>query len=156
MKEITLTKGKVALVDDEDFEHLSGRKWTTLKAPGTFYAYRKDSNRKSILMHREIIDPPRGMQTDHKDRDGLNNQRNNLRICTQAQNNANTRHLGRRNTTGFRGVFYFEERNKWVARISIKNKPHHLGIFTDKESAALAYDNAARKHFGEFASLNYS
>ena len=147
--------GKLALVDDEDYEYLSRCKWTTMKAPGTFYAYRKDSNRKSILMHREIIKPPCGMQTDHKDRNGLNNQRNNLRICTQVQNNGNTKHLCRRNTSGFRGVFYFEERHKWVARISIKNKPRHLGIFTDKEAAARVYDNAARAHFGEFASLNY-
>lgn len=155
MREIPLTQGKTALVDDGDFDLVSRFKWQAAKAPRTWYAHRVEyggKRKKTESMHRLILDAPLGMLVDHINGNGLDNRRDNLRLATKGQNNYNTR-LRRDNATGYKGV----KRNclRWVARIRIDRRLIHLGSFSTKEDAARAYDSAARRHFGEFAKLNF-
>ena len=154
MKEIPLTKGKTALVDDEDFDVLNKRKWHLSQG-------RAVTNIKALVngrtanygesMHRMIMNPSKGMVVDHKDGNPLNNQRSNLRICTPLENARNSKH--RNSKSGYKGVAPSCV-GTWKAYIHINKKQIHLGIFIDKEKAAQAYNEAAKKYFGEFASLN--
>lgn len=152
MKEIPLTKGYVALVDDEDFERLSRWKWCAAeRRGGRVYASRAGGR---ILMHREILGlTDFRIKTDHADRNGLNNQRHNLRAATNQQNLSN---IGpkRQNRSGFKGVSWFAARGKWIATIQVNGRSKALGYFTSAEAAAKAYNDAAVEHFGEFAWLN--
>lgn len=155
MKEIQLTKGKVALVDDEDYEGLSRFKWCAQKSRNTYYAVRnssRDTNGKGhkIRMHRVIMDTPDGMLTDHIDGNGLNNQRSNLRICTMAENQQN-QGKQQHNTSGFKGVSFHTHTKKWRACISVAGKQHYLGYFTTKEEAYEAYCKACIELHGGFA-----
>ncbi len=157
-REIPLTKGKVALVDDEDYDHLMQWKWHYCGG----YAMRKERGRRSdphptILMHRAILTTPSGMLTDHINLNKLDNRRCNLRICTAAQNNYNrTPYHTRTATSRFKGVRFDRRLNKWQAFIVLqKGKQTHLGYFIDEINAAEAYDSAARSHFGEFARPNF-
>jgi hypothetical protein len=163
MKEIPLTRGKVALVDDEDYEHLSALTWHAYRNQGGgWYArsstlYRKNGG-KSIWMHRMILDCPAGKNPDHKDGNGLNNQRSNLREATQAQNMYN---MGVRanSKSGFKGVSRYSGKGgytgEWKAVIKHHRKTIYIGKFRDPIDAALAYDTKAAELFGEFARLNF-
>ncbi len=155
LKKIKLTQGKFAKVDDDDFERVNQWKWSYHDG----YADRNSQydvfgKRKTIKMHRVIMNTPDGMETDHRDRDGLNNQKNNLRICTEIQNR---RSRGRDidNTSGYKGVTWRKSNRKWVARIAVNRVPIHLGSFSTSKDAALAYDRAAKKYYGEFAYPNF-
>ena len=151
-KSITLTQGKSVLVDDEDFEKLNQHKWYYHQG----YAFRKAGPRifqVSIFMHREIMQTPDGMETDHINGDSLDNRRENLRICTHAENLRN-RKMNSGNKSGYKGVYWFSQRGKWRAAITLNGKNVHLGLFTDPADAAKAYDKAAQEHFGEFARTN--
>jgi hypothetical protein len=158
MKEIPLTKGCVALVDDEDYEELSKYKWYAWGGIVSRTAYaqrnikRMDGN-TTIFMHRSIVIVPHGMVIDHIDGNGLNNQRSNLRICTRSENMRNQQ-LHRNNTSGFKGVGWDAKRGFWKASIKIEGRQVHLGTFHDKRKAADAYDNAAELHHGIFARKN--
>jgi hypothetical protein len=145
MKMIPLTKGKYAKVDNEDYEYLSKRKWHYSSG----YA-----SSGGQLMHRVIMNAPSDMQVDHKDQDKLNNQRSNLRLCTSRENRLNT---GKRsdNISGFKGVTWRRDRRKWQAGIKVKGKNIHLKMFLTIEEAARAYDEAAKKYFGDHAWLNF-
>ena len=155
MKEIILTRGKVTLVDDEDFEWLSRWKWQAI-FPG-LYARRSDGT----YMHRAIMehygkvgDSP---LVDHADRDGLNNQKSNLRMVTHGQSQANT---GRpkNNTSGYKGVTFRNDKareRRWSARLFKNGQRIYIGDFATAAQAGLAYDMAALKHNGEFAVLNF-
>jgi hypothetical protein len=153
MREIPLTQGQVALVDDEDFEELNQFKWCAYWAPHarTFYAVRRDGKRLT-LMHRQITKAPPGRKVDHRNRIGFDNQKLNLRFATESQNSANSR-LPSNNTSGFRGVS--RNRQKWQSRIRYNGRKIHLGSFDCPEEAAKAYDRAARHYFGEFATPNF-
>ena len=160
MKEIKLTQGKVAIVDDEDFEYLDQWKWYAKKNPrsDTYYAARSisfyvDGKRKqgTKYMHKEILDAPRGMEVDHENHNGLDNQKSNIRICTQSQNQRN-RLKYKNNTRGYKGVSSL--RKYIVAQIFVDGKNKWLGYFKTPELAAKAYNKAAIKYFGEFAQLN--
>ena len=151
-KEIPLTQGKVALVDTEDYDYLNQWKWFTFKCRNTNYATRKYQG-KMLLMHRYIMKPSFDMQIDHINMDGLDNRRDNLRICYHVQNLMNTKkHFD--NTSGYKGVCYHKLKRKWVVRINVNKKQIHLGYFIEKEDAALVYNEAALKYHGEFARLN--
>lgn len=159
MKKIQLTKGKVALVDDEDYQYLSQFKWQALKGRHTYYAVRQEwisgKNRsKCIYMHREILglNNPKD-HCDHGDGDGLNNQRFNIRKCSNNQNRFNMRHrdVG---TSKFRGVCFDKRVKKWRSRVNKDKKAHELGFFNTQEDAAKAYNFKAIELFGEFANLN--
>jgi hypothetical protein len=155
-KEIQLTQGKVAIVDDEDFEYLNQFKWHASKLSGKFYArrYIKLSNPNiKILMHRDVMKPEKAFVIDHIDGNTLNNQKNNLRICTHAQNMRNSK-ININNTSGFKGVYWHKITSKWMAYICFNNKRIHLGVFHVLKDAARAYNDAALKYHGEFANLN--
>lgn len=148
MKEIPLTQGKVALVDDEDYERLVAMgKWQFVNG----YASKGIWPNKSIKMHRLIMDTPIGFETDHINGNKLDNRRKNLRVCTTAENQLN-RGVPKNNTSGFKGVHKF--RNKWRSSIKINSRRVHLGLFTCPIEAASAYNEAAIKYHGEFAKLN--
>jgi hypothetical protein len=159
MRTIPLTKGKTALVDDDDFERLSRHSWSAYERRGLWYARRGTRNRKLgvqklISMHREILNAPDGIDVDHRDRDGLNNQKYNLRLCNSKQNGCNSRFYSS-NTSGFRGVSRaMSKTNPWQASIRIDGKQKYLGIFSDRLAAAMAYNNAALEFHGEFARIN--
>lgn len=159
MKEIKLTQGKVALVDDEDFEYFNQWKWYAAKGRRTFYAQRNGYNENGkyiIHMHREILgltDPE--IFCDHRDTDGLNNQKHNLRTATRTQNNANKK-SSKSSTSSFLGVSYHKSRNNWRATIFKDYKQIHLGSFKTEIEAAKAYDKHALEIHGEFANLNFN
>lgn len=146
-KSISLTKGKIALVDDGDFEELNKHKWCF----DGQYAQRRE-NTKAIRMHRVIIEIPAGMVIDHIDGNKLNNQRSNLRICTNAENTMN-RQSGF-GASQYKGVALHKPTGKFRAYIRGHGRQIHLGLFEREEDAARAYDEAAKKHFGEFAKVN--
>lgn len=158
MKKIPLTKGQYALVDDEDFEALNRFKWCALKKKGvTFYAIRivqKNNKKKAILMHRLIlnINDPK-IQVDHKDHNGLNNRRNNIRPSTAGQNSCN-KSSRKGSSSKYKGVSWHKLSKSWKVQITKDGKGFVGGYFKKEESAALAYNNLAIKLHGEFAFLN--
>lgn len=164
MKEIELTQGKKALVDDADFEHLNQFNWCAHRLRSG--QYRADRNvggskkaRSEELMHWAVIGkPPKGLYVDHIDGNPLNNQRSNLRFATNAQNQAN-RGPSKHNKLGIKGVckVYFNGNTKkrpfYRAQIKSNKKVRHIGYFKTPEQAQKAYLEAARKYHGEFASM---
>lgn len=155
MKTIQLTQGFVALVDDADFERVSAHKWCANRNRHTVYAYRKDS-RRTVYMHRfvcGVIDPK--VKVDHEDHNGLNCQRYNLRVATNAQNNMNQKKRSDGLSSKFKGVCWHKRYGKFQADIRLNGKSKFLGMFVSELDAALAYDAAAREHFGEFALCNF-
>ena len=164
MKEIKLSKGYVALVDDEDFERVNQHKWQAhidRKEETIYNVYATcnmwfDGKRKTrTRMHRFIIGVTDSkIKVDHKDHNGLNNQKYNLRKATNQQNQANSR-LPRTNTSGFKGVNRVGRLNKWQVNIQEHGQQKYIGLFRDKVKAAKAYDKEAIRIFGEFANLNF-
>jgi hypothetical protein len=160
MKRIPLTQGKFALVDDQDYDFLMQWKWYACYIHKTHYAKRSvriGLKTIRIRMHREILKRMRlhiaGKKIDHRDRNGLNNRRSNLRIATNSQNQHN-QGIRKNNKSGYKGVTWNKQHNKWQARICINWKEIWLGLFDDKKDAAKAYNEAALKYHGKFAVLN--
>jgi hypothetical protein len=139
VKEIPLSRGKVAIVDEDDYEWLLKYNWHyTTKG----YAVRKTSivgEKTQVFMHREIINCPDDKQVDHINRNKLDNRKENLRIATNAQNAAN-RDLLDTNTSGFRGVSFSKRVGKWQAYSRENGRHKHLGYYFEKEDAAKAYN----------------
>lgn len=153
--QITLSQGLVALVDDEDFERINKHKWYANKCGNTFYAARmiRNNDKRGVLqMQRAILLPEKGVFVDHIDGNGLNNLRNNLRLCTQAENLRNSKPIG--GTSKYKGVYWHEPTKKWLAYITFNYKRKHIGLFDLESSAALAYNENAKELFGSFARLN--
>ena len=148
--------GKVALVDDEDYEWLRQWKWSAGKSPTSWYARRNGASpkRERIYLHRLILAAQPGQQVDHINGDGLDNRRCNLRLCTRAQNNRN-RGKGPTNTSGYKGVCWDKKAQRWRAAIWLNGKYKFLGHFDAPKDAALAYDEAALRLHGEFAKTNF-
>lgn len=143
MKKIPLSDKleKFALVDDEDFEYLSQWKWYFSKngyaARKQRIGLRKFNKQKLIYMHRLINKTPEGFQTDHINRDKLDNRKENLRIATSSQNAINT-NLYKNNTSGYRGIYWDKIRNKWQVSIKANQKKIHLGYYSNIQGAWLA------------------
>lgn len=152
MREIRLTKGAVALVDDEDYERVARYRWHLHSAGYAGRSAGTRATRHYVLLHRFILDPPSGVQVDHADMDKLNNQRSNLRLCTRSQNLRNTP-APAHNTSGTKGVWWDGKRGKWTAQISILGKVKALGRYVDRADAEAAYAKAAQEIAGEFARL---
>lgn len=156
MKEIQLTNGYKAIVDDEDFDYLSKFKWYAhFNQYGKIYARRAKNQKgkgKWAWMHRVIMNPPAGALIDHINGNGLDNRRSNLRTCTHAENLRN-RKAPRNNTSGYRGVVWNSISKNWVAQIESSGKSIYIGRFDDIVEAAIAYDEKARELWGEFYSM---
>lgn len=154
MKYITLTQNKKAMVDDEDFEWLSQWKWYCEPHRKTFYAVRRvrlpDSKRKTIRMHRLILNAPENMMVDHKQGNGLDNRRSEIRLATRSENGYN-RGKTVKNSSGRKGVYWHSQIGRWYSRITVDKHDIYLGTFTTPEGAAKAYKQAALKYHGEFA-----
>jgi hypothetical protein len=155
MKEIKLTQGFVALVDDEDFEYLDQFKWYAHKGRNSFYAHRNIKTgvdkQTTILMHKEIIKTK--LHIDHIDHNGLNNQKINLRECTCQQNCMN-RNPHKNSYSEYKGVSYIKRLRKWQASICISQKQKYLGIYKSEIEAARAYNKTAIELFGVFSNIN--
>ncbi len=150
--EIPLTKGMVAIVDDGDVAILNPYSWcASYRRGGIWYASGLVDG-KRMDMHRFLMNAPNGW-VDHRNHDGLDNRRANLRIATPSQNIANSRKHGTTTSSRYKGVSLFKRTGQWTAQIG---KPkRHLGYFATEESAALAYDRAAIEVWGEFANPNF-
>jgi len=150
---IPLTQGKFAIVDAEDYDWLSQYKWCAAKDRKTYYAQRC-KNGKIVRMHREIMRAPKGEICDHRNHNGLNNRKSNLRLCTNAQNQYNKRPKNGCSSR-YKGVVLRKDCKRWRAKIGFEGKRIHLGYFDDEMAAAMAYDDKAIELFGEFAWLNF-
>lgn len=153
--EVKLTKGQVALVDEADLPQVLPYSWDALWDGSTWYArrhvYRADGTRTRQQLHTFLTGLP---YVDHVDGNGLNNCRANLRPATHGQNMWNRRKR-KGVSSQFKGVHFHKARRLWVGRIKPNRQEFWLGYFTDEMDAALAYDQAARVHYGEFAALNF-
>lgn len=155
MRTITLTKGKEAIVDDEDYDECISLPWVAKLSNNTvWYAARTERDeqgRYDIYLHNFIMQPPEGMFVDHIDRNGLLCIRSNMRLVTRKQNVLNRRRWGA--TSSYRGVY--KERDRWRAMIRNDGSLIHLGTFDTAEEAARAYDAVAKELHREFAQLNF-
>lgn len=155
MKTIPLTQGKVAIVDDEDYDLVSQFKWSAHRRydSGCWYAVRNTTvsprKRKLIGMHRFILGMPNGM-VDHVNRDGLDNRRLNLRVGTMSQNMMNQRKIIT-STSPYKGIHFDKWSGRWQARIQMSRKKYTLGRFDTPEEARDAYRTAAKELFGDYA-----
>lgn len=151
---IPLTQGKFALIDSVDLTLVESRRWCAIRLEGgIWYAQSSiwvNGRSTSMYMHRLILGTPRGMKTDHRDGDGLNNRRSNLRSATHSENmrNAKCRVDSR---SGYKGVRFVPQTGHWIARLATKR----VGTFATAEEAARAYDAAATDLYGEFARTNF-
>lgn len=159
IKILPLTQGKIALVDSEDYEWLSQWKWYASQRGYTYYALRSSWFNKyphPVFMHREIMNLKKGDGTicDHRNRNGLHNYKENLRIVSHSTSMCN-RKRNRNNTSGYKGVSWNKNAQKWIVHIGINGKDKYCGLFVDIETAAIKYDLEAIKYFGNDAVLNF-
>lgn len=150
-KEIVLSDGTKVKVDADDHAWLSKFKWYR----SNVYAERTSWDRKTkksikIKMSREIIGAAKGQLVDHKNGDTFDNRKENLRVCSVAENGRN-RGKNKNNTSGFKGVTWHDQRRKWVAQIKVNGQHKHIGLFKTKKAASDAYQKAAKQFFGEYA-----
>jgi hypothetical protein len=153
--------GRVALVDDGDFALIAQHRWHVREqvplagrqdGPYAITNVKRDDGCRTTLFMHCLIMGRTGI--DHEDGDGLNNQRSNLRVATHGQNMHNRRpNAG--HSSSYKGVSWYPNKGKWLARITLDGHRRCLGYFADEVSAALAYDDAAREAFGEFARPNF-
>lgn len=146
-KEIQLTQGKVAIVDDEDFDRVSVRKWQIYPKGYAGATVKVFLGRQTVLMHRFIIDAGKDEQVDHVNGDKLDNRKENLRICTPTQNRANSK--ARSDGSGVKGV-HLQKAGNYTASICHNREVQYLGTFDKIEDAKKVYDERAKELFGEF------
>jgi hypothetical protein len=152
---VTLTQGKVAIIDASEAEKVGARLW--------FYDARgyalSNINLKPVPLHRFILNPEAGQDVDHISGDGLDNRHVNMRVCAHAENTRNqlvrTHYNGKPKSSKYKGVHFYKSRGKHMAYIMLNRKRRHLGYFKSETEAAKAYDTAARELFGKFASTNF-
>lgn len=157
MKIISLSRGLVTVVDDEDFDYLMRWVWHAMKSRNRFYAAGSqtypDGTTQHFLMHRIIMKATPDQFVDHRSRDSLDNRKENLRFCTNGENQMNAG-IPSHNTSGFKGVSRTRQGDKWRATIQLHGVSKQLGVFLTPQEAAAAYDEAAVLHFGGFALTN--
>lgn len=156
--EIPLTRGYFALVDAEDLSLVGQQRWYARITPRNVYALanrsRKERKTTKIIMHRVITGARKGIEVDHIDGNGLNNTRENLRLCTRKQNARNVKSHCDSNSK-FLGVCKPKHSGRWRAQIGIGGKQTHIGYFDTEIEAAIEYDKKAIEVFGKFANLNF-
>lgn len=158
MKAIPLGRWRCALVDNNDYGIASVNHWHPHKGRSTYYASRlkyTNGKPKRVYLHRELLgitDPK--VQVDHEDGNGLNCQRENLRVASNSQNHQGKMTRPAHFKSRFRGVYWHKQNQNWCAQIKTAKKKIHLGSYTNENAAAIAYDIAARELFGDFAQLN--
>jgi hypothetical protein len=158
IKRIYLTQKQFTIVDEEDYDYLIQWAWHANRNKNQYYAATNMKLKEvayTCFMHN-LIAERMGIvgNADHKNRDGLDNRRSNLRLADDSQNNIN-RGLRLDSTSGYKGVCYRKDTNKWRAYITCKRERISLGSFKTAEEAAQAYNNAAIRLFGEYAYLNH-
>jgi hypothetical protein len=147
-----------AIVDEEDYERVSQHRWGVEKGKNTFYALSRrkyETAGQNLRMHRLVVECPPDMLIDHRNGNGLDNQKQNLRICTNTQNMQNQRKQHRGSNT-YKGAYWEPGRRRWRASIAVNGKTMHLGHYATEEEAARAYDRKAIELFGDFARINFS
>lgn len=156
MKEIKLTKNQISIVDDEDYEKLNQYKWHSVGI-NMYYAQRtvhNKGNKYNIKLHREIMNVTDSkIHIDHINGNSLDNRKENLRVCSNAENSRNSK-IKNSNLYGLKGIRFNKINKNWNAQITVNYKQIHLGCFKTKEEAAIAYNDAAIKYHGEFAKVN--
>jgi len=158
MKEINLSKDKLTIIDDEDFEKVNKYKWHYSLVKGHI-GYAKRSIRmkkkiKTMYLHRFILDLKGKKKVDHINGNTLDNRRINLRTCNDTQNQRNRRKSKNKSSSSYKGVCWMKNLKKWRSRITYNKKNIHLGFFEDELEAAKAYNKGAKKYFKEFAKFN--
>ncbi len=153
-KTLELSFGKHAVVDAEDYDQLNMYKWCSVRRGQIWYARTFRTDGTHLSMHRLITNAPKHLVVDHKDYNGLNNRKSNLRLCTPAQNQYNAR-PSPGGTSRHKGVYWEKKSKKYRALIGHKSKRYHLGCFDNEDDAGRAYDRKAIELFGEFAYLNF-
>ena len=152
MKKVQLTQNKFTIVDDGDYEYLNKYNWYVAKSKYSYYAAFDRRNKKinkTIYLHRIIMNCPDGKFIDHINGNGLDNRKENLRICNKSQNSGNSK-LRTDNTSGIKGVSWDKRNKKWVVRIKMDGKHKFLGYFSNKYYAKNVYEKVAKGYFGEF------
>ncbi|MGB7582952.1 MAG: AP2 domain-containing protein [Sedimentisphaerales bacterium] len=159
-RRIYLGEGEWTILDQQDYYRLGNFKWWLKGFKTKCYAFRTSKlgpmKTRFVSLHREIMNPPKGLVVDHRNGDGLDNRRANLRLATHSQNMINRPKTKSKTTSKFVGVNFDKSRNKWAAKIHYENKKIWLGRFDSEIDAAKAYDEAAIKYHGEFARLNFT
>lgn len=150
-KTIPLTRGKFAIVDDEDYDCLSRTKWYCSRSGYAIKNVWMGDKYEKLWMHLFIMPHPEGMETDHINRNKLDNRRSNLRVCTPSQNQSN-KGVQSNNRSGIRGVSWNSRLSKWVVHVCKQGKVLHLGVFSNLGDAAVVYDKKASELYGEFYS----
>ena len=145
---MTTTTGINFRVDDNDYEKLSERNWTSSPQ-----GYIMSTHKRPIPLHRIIMKAPKGKYVDHIDRDITNNQKSNLRLCTPQQSVYN-RGSNKNSSSRYKGVSWNKRDKKWSVAIKNNGKLRYVGTYTNERKAALAYNREAARTFGEFAYLN--
>lgn len=170
MRAIRLRGGGHAFVDESDWPEVSKYKWSRYKhrlSDTLFYARMRvlvdytvfdgvkyGGKYKDVFMHRFLLKPEKNQIIDHRNGNGLDNTRDNLRVCSRRENSANSR-LSKANSSGYKGVCFYKNDKKWGARIGNPREPgYHLGLYDNPREAAIAYNKAAKKRYGKFAFLN--
>ena len=150
---VPLTKGHVALIDEDDVERVSKYNWYSMKGKHTHYGAVKFAE-LSTTLHRFVLGAEKDQKVDHKNGDGLDNRKANLRFCSYGQNNANSRKVAKCASI-YKGVTFDDTASfKWKARLYKDGKQKVLGRFATEQEAALAYNRAAVEVYGEFAKVN--
>jgi len=165
MNWLPLTRGKIVIIDEDDYDELVQFSWhaTRVKyglagyqfvAVRTCYCPFDNKKKRTIFMHRQITSCPRGLQVDHINHEPLDNRKVNLRVCTGTENMHNS-HAHKLSSSQYKGVSWYPPTKTWQAHIRVDKKKLHLGYFENEQDAAKAYDEAASKEFQSFALLNF-
>jgi|SRR5579859_1097030 len=153
-RRVALTNGGFAVVDDEDYSRVSKWRWHSHREGKNIYAVRQVSlgagKTSTIRLHRFILSAPARVLVDHRNGNGLDCRRSNLRLASQAQNLSN-RGPNSNNSSGYKGVSFNKQIGKWTAKIGVNYKTINLGVFETAQDAANAYAVAAHKLHGEFS-----
>ncbi len=150
---IRLTNGGFTLVDVEDYERFNRFNWQRHPKGYVIRCVKRNKRPYTIRLHREILNAPKGVEVDHRNRNPQDNTRDNLRLATHGQNGANAKSQSRKQPTTFKGVVFRKRVGNWMARIG-KRPRQYLGVFRTAIEAAAAYNAAAITRYGEFARLN--